>query len=608
MSPASAPHFNTANAVDYGLIALYFAVVIWIGLYSARKSRTTAAYFRGGGKIPWLLAGLSNFVSGFSAFLFVASAGFTYRNGLGAVIIIALPAPAFLLGAFTFAKYWRRARIGSPMEFLRRRFSPSTTYFYSVVTLLPTLVGIGLGLYIVCFFVSSVLGFAGREIAFAGLTLNGTEISLLILGAVVIFYTTIGGLWAAVLSDTVQMIILGVMSLLILPLTFVHLGQGGGFFAGVARLWREAPPHYFGFPHETGEPLFILACIILEFVNYNAGWALVQRYHSVVDERSARKMALLCAGLVLVGPAVWVVPAMAARVLFPDLHALWPGLAAPEEASFVSLALLLLPHGMLGFVVSAILSSAIGKANDAFNWLAVTVTHDLYVPWRRWRTGADPTDRRQMRATYVAMVLMGMTSVALAWFIPRFGGVWRFSINYTTLWTMLQIPVFLGMIYRRTPWWSAIAACAAAPAVVAVLMVLGIWEDHAFVRNVLVETAVVLVVFFGSARWYRDDDPRSAGARELDANLQRPVLADERAAVAGSLRVYGLVGAASMVFGLALLGCAFLPSGARTSPAINLIGGLILAPLGAWLWRIGRRHAAASGDETVLTNPGEVGN
>jgi len=258
---------------------------------------------------------------------------------------------------------------------------------------------------------------------------------------------------------------------------------------------------------------------------------------------------------------------------------------------------------MLGFVVSAILSSAIGKANDAFNWLAVTVTHDLYVPWWRRRTGHEPTDRQQMRTTYIAMVLMGMTSVAIAWFIPRFGGVWRFSLNYTTLWSMFGMPVFLGMLYRRTPWWSAIAACVAAPAAVIILMVFGVWQEHAFVRNVLVETAVVLVVFFGSAPWYRADDPRSAGARQLEADLKRPVIvADEKALVAGSLRVYGLVGAASMVFGVVLLGCAFLPGGAHTSPAVNLFAGLVLVPLGAWLWHVGRRHAVRPENETVLTD------
>ena len=82
------PNFNHVNNADYALIALYFGIVIFVGWYSSRKNRNTDDYFKGGGKIPWFLAGVSNWVSGFSAFMFVAAAGFTYRYGLGAAVIL----------------------------------------------------------------------------------------------------------------------------------------------------------------------------------------------------------------------------------------------------------------------------------------------------------------------------------------------------------------------------------------------------------------------------------------------------------------------------------------------------------------------------------------
>jgi SSS family solute:Na+ symporter len=81
------PQFNTVNTFDYGLIALYFVILIWVGVYSAKRSKSTEEYFRAGGKVPWVMAGFSNWVSGFSAFMFVAAAGFTYVNGAGVLII-----------------------------------------------------------------------------------------------------------------------------------------------------------------------------------------------------------------------------------------------------------------------------------------------------------------------------------------------------------------------------------------------------------------------------------------------------------------------------------------------------------------------------------------
>lgn len=587
------PLFNTANAVDYSLIGLYFVVVIWVGLYSARKNRNTADYFRGGGKIPWVLAGLSNWVAGFSAFMFVAAAGFTYNYGIIAVLIYTSAFWAYIFGYFTFAKMWRRARIDSPLEFLTRRFSPSTTYFYSVTSIVPQVVGIGQGLYIVCLVVASVLGFADQRVAFAGITITGFQISTIVVGVVMVFYTAIGGLWAAVLSDAVQCIILAVMSLVVFLLSFQHLGHGAGFFAGVHRLWLEAPLNYFRLHGETGNSIFILSFLISAFLGYNLNWAVVQRYHSVADERGAQKMALICAGLSLVAPLLWILPVMVARIIFPDMHALWPTLAAPEEASFVSLALLLLPHGMLGFVVSAILSASLGQANDTFNWLSATVTHDLYMPWFRWRTGDTPADRKQMRVAHVSMVLMGACGVAVAFYIPRFGGAFKFALIYYSLVITFYIPVGLGMLFRRTPWWSGIASCSAAIVVVSAMAVFHIWDRttwQTYERNVLTETIVASVVFGLSAFWYNEGDPRGAGARRLEADLKVPVIVANEAAVGGNnLRVYGLVGAVSVVLGLALMVCACLPAGGHTSPKINVVAGLILLAAGTALWRLSRR-------------------
>ncbi len=595
LATVSPPSFNTANGFDYGLIALYFGIVVWVGVYSARKNKNTGDYFRGGGKIPWFLAGMSNWVAGFSAFMFVAAAGFTYKNGVGAVLMFTAAFWAYLVGYFYFAKMWRRARIDSPLEFLTRRYSPSTTYFYSVAQILPAIVGIGQGLYILCLFVSSVLGFADDKVVVLGFTLTGFQLAVVAVGAVMVFYTAIGGLWAAVLSDAVQCIILAVMSLIIFPLSFMYLGHGRGFFAGVGRLWRDAPAGYFTLQGDAGNPWFLLSFFISSLLGYNVAWALVQRYHSVADERGAKKMAMLCAWLSLIGPLLWILPVMAAKVIFPDMRAIWPSFAAPEEASFVSLALLLLPHGMLGFVVSAILSAALGQANDTFNWLAATVTHDLYVPYKKWRTGEAPSDKKQMRAAHVTMVLMGIFGVMVAFIVPRFGGAFKFALHYYSLVATLSIPVALGMVYRKTPWWSGIASCSVTIVVMILLMAFHVWAEPssvAYVRNILVESAVATLVFFLSAFWYRADDPRSAGAQRLEADLRVPVIVDEKTAI-GSLQVYGVIGSVSLLLGVVLLGCWFIPAAPNAPGSINVVAGLLLLALGALLRRVAKRAPAA---------------
>ena len=65
--------------------------------------------------------------------------------------------------------------------------------------------------------------------------------------------------------------------------------------------------------------------------------------------------------------------------------------------------------------------------------------------------------------------------------------------------------------------------------------------------------------------------------------------------VGGSLRVYGFVGAVSALLGVALLACALLPAGGRTSNKINVAAGLALLAIGAGLWRLSHRDASRRG-------------
>jgi len=582
------PDFNHVNGADYALIALYFGIVIFVGWYSSRKNKNTDDYFKGGGKIPWFLAGVSNWVSGFSAFMFVAAAGFTYRNGLGAAVVFTAATWAYLVGAFYFAARWRRARINSPLEFLTRRYSSSTTYFYTVTAIVPQIIGIGQGLYILCIFVATALGFAGGQHLVLGIPFSGLELTMISIGLVMIVYTVIGGLWAAVLSDAVQGVIILVTTLLIMPVTFMHLGGGDGLLAGFARLWRDAPAGYFGLNGQTGQPLFLLCYAGASMLGYNVAWWQVQRYQSVPDERSARKMALLCAGLSFFGPLLWILPVMGARVIFPNIGSVWPQFAAPEEASFVSLAMLLLPHGMIGFVVAAILSATLGQASDGFNWLAATTTRDIYVPLRRNAGLAAPSENHQMRVAQVTMLVIGVLGIVSALFIAKTGGAFDFGLKYYSLTGPgFMMPVLLGMIYRRTPWWSGMASCVAAFVAAFGLMAADAFPQNVYERNILSAIGASTLVFVVSAFFYRADDPRSAECRHFDADLRTPVPIDPNLPP-GSLRDFQMLAMVSALLGLVLVACVALPSSPFAPPVINLVAGGLLFIIGGLLWRASR--------------------
>src|SRR5437868_12418067 len=75
---------NRVNVLDYAVIGLYAMLMVLVGFYVMRFNRSAAEYFRGGSRVPWLVAGLSCFMSGFSAWTFTGAAGVAYRAGFAA--------------------------------------------------------------------------------------------------------------------------------------------------------------------------------------------------------------------------------------------------------------------------------------------------------------------------------------------------------------------------------------------------------------------------------------------------------------------------------------------------------------------------------------------
>src|SRR5215472_7428299 len=95
---------HTANATDYAVIVCYILLMIGVGFYAIRFNRTASEYFRGGSRIPWLVAGLSAFMSGFSAWTFTGAAGVAYKSGIAVIGLYIGNGLSFLLGYFLFAQ------------------------------------------------------------------------------------------------------------------------------------------------------------------------------------------------------------------------------------------------------------------------------------------------------------------------------------------------------------------------------------------------------------------------------------------------------------------------------------------------------------------------
>jgi Na+/proline symporter len=365
-------------------------------------------------------------------------------------------------------------------------------------------------------------------------------------------------------------------------------------------------------------------------LGYNVNWHIAQRYYSVPDERDTQKMALWCAGLSLLLPLMWILPVLASRVLYPDLGAMWPGLAEPTEAAFVTLALDILPHGMLGIIVAAMFAATMSSADTMLNWLAAVLTRDAYAPGRLRLTGKAPSDKNQLRFGRLCVAAMGLVAIWIAFNMEKLGGVFDVHTKASSLYSApMFIPVLLGLAITRTPWWSGIASFGFGVfAVIAVslfanltqglpadsfaslfldieLDVLGMRVTR-YELQMLVGALASTACFLGSMAWDRRTGDYAVRIEALERDLATPALAPPDAPVdLRGLQAYRLTGRLTLIIG-GMLFLMIFPTVSDGNWELNAAGSL-LAILGGggilWVLRNYQRKNPVAKPDTQNPNP-----
>ena len=492
------PPLKGVTPVDFAVIAAYMALMLGIGFYAMRFNRGASDYFKGGSRIHWLAAGLSSFMSGFSAWTFTGAAGLAYQHGLVAILLYVGTACTFLLGYFLFAQRWRRARIGTVMEYLVDRYDERTRQAFSWTTIFFQLFMGASMLYGLGLFVAPTCGFP-LSWAIAGS------------GAVILAYCVIGGLWAVVITDFLQAAIL-------MPFTIVmavaSLAQVGGLSGLLARL----PPEMTSLALPPGYGWSYVACwAVMTSFGYNTA-AMAQRYFSVEDERASRKIALLCFVLFLLGAFIWFVPSFAMRIVYPDLRAVWPGLANPQESSYALAALTLLPSGLVGIMLAAMFSATMSSISGLLNMHAAIISRDIFPTLFPRRAG----EAEKLGVAWAATFGVGVAITGIALVMAAAGqSVFRMMVTFNTVMSLAYgPPALLGLVVRKTPSWSGLASFVVALAVGSFgTFVLG-WG---LVTNVLTVVPSSVAVFLLSRLFPEKDPARIVRHDDLFRRLDTPV-------------------------------------------------------------------------------------
>jgi solute:Na+ symporter, SSS family len=381
------------SGIDIGIIGAYFVIIFSIGLYFARRGRTSTDYFLASRDVGWFAIGASLFVSNISTEHFIGLSGSGASSGLAVGHFEWWACLILLILGWVFVPFYLRSNVFTMPEFLERRFSRSCAVYLASISIIAYIfTKISVQLYAASVVLERV----------AGWTLWKTAIVLVVATGV---YTIAGGLAAVIYTDMVQTMILILGAVV---LTFIGLHKVGGF----AALRAAVPASYFHMIKPVSDPAFpwtgiFFGAPILGIWYWCTDQVIVQRVLSARDEGHAKAGTVFAGFLKILPVFMLVLPGIMALALFPDLFKYGPrGEVLNGDIAYPTLILNLLPTGLVGLVLAALLAAVMGAMSSVFNSASTLVTLDFYKKVRPDASEANLVNIGRVATGF--MVLLGL--------------------------------------------------------------------------------------------------------------------------------------------------------------------------------------------------------
>lgn len=585
------------NRYDYLNIAFYFLFIVGIGVYFSRLSKNTSDYFRGGGALPWWITGASVWMAGFSAWTFTGAAAKIYETGPYVLVLYYQNIlPLFVMFFFTSYRF-RRLRVVTPVEALRLRFGVGTQQFYTWIRLPVQLLFGAFSLNAVGVFMAAVFQI---EIT----------IVLIALGLVITMISLFGGAMGVAAADFVQMFVIVTVALAVAALALLHPAIGG-----LGGLIEKSPDQYYHW-NQIARPGFIglwFAALTLNtiFGQNSLSDDKAAKYMMAQSDRHARMMLIIPFVGALLGPFLWMIPPMAARILHPELASQFPVLRFPNEGAFLSTAIDVLPQGMLGLLICGIFAASLTDMSGVLNWGSGLLLRNFYLPI----VNPQCPEKKLMALSRGAALVLGLLFTTAAVVISRYRSLNLFDLLNqvgTSLLMPLAIPACLGMFYKRTPGWSAwstvlvgftiswVTKDHVTPEMVAWLPGFGgpyNGEEKTLFRliaTVALGAPVCVAWFFATSLFYERTSPAyKKDVEEFFARANTPLPNDATANVEKNTSYPRAVGRLCVLYGIFVVLLSAIPNAPRGRLCFIACGGLMVA-IGALVLATHRRATPAT--------------
>jgi SSS family solute:Na+ symporter len=411
------------NAMLFILI-FYFLVIIGVGAWSRKRAGSQEGFFVANRKGTTSLITGSLLATAIGGSATVGLAGLGFEQGLTGAWWLLVGAIGLLILGFFFAKKVRGSALYTLPELAERQYDRRVGLAASILIVIAW-VGVVAGQIVAAGEVLSVLGLASPPLG------------MLIFTIVFVVYAMLGGQYSIIRTDAIQAGILFIGIFAVLAIAFYTIG-------GLTELKVSLPPDFFSFPVSAKFGWkALLSILILVGATYVVGPDIYTRLFCAKDEKTAQKAAFITAFFIFLFAFAIALIGMGALALYPEI---------PAEQAFPQIIKELLPIGLNGIVLAALVAALMSSADTCVLSQSVILTEDVI---KRFH----PLDERKtVLLSRLNILLLGFIALALA--LALKGVISSLLFAYTIFTCGLVVPVIAGF-YReklRLTWQGALAA------------------------------------------------------------------------------------------------------------------------------------------------------
>jgi len=449
------------RTVDLAIIAIYFVMVLGIGFYLKRYTKSGEDFFLAGREMTAWVAGLSFLSANLGALELMGWAAASYQYGILATHwywVGAIPAMLFL--GIVMMPFYYISKTHSVPGYLQLRYGESTRALSAVSFAFMTVLMSGINMYAMALVMKVVLGW-------------NIHFSIWVSSITVAIYVAMGGLFSAIFNEVLQFFLIWLGALLIPILGLVEAGGWSGLVARIhqnfpqgdyTHLWRTMG----GFAdnpmgiHWTGIVLGL--GWVISFGYWTTDFLVVQRVIAAKDLRAAKMAPIIASYFKMAVPFIVILPGLLGLALLPITlvpeSAVGPGQHSYNEVLPLMLARYCGP-GLLGLGITALIAGFMSGMAGNVSAFATVWTYDLYRPFVR----KNATDSHYVSMGRWCTILGVLVSIGTAYLVMQFKSI----MDYVqALFSFFIAPLFgtvlLGMLWKRTTpaggFWGLLAGTA----------------------------------------------------------------------------------------------------------------------------------------------------